>query len=789
MNEIDIKNRIIIGALLHDIGKIVQRAEKNPKSRTHQEFGEEFLKEFLKGTSYEFSKIEEYAKYHHFMGKEHPKYDTLDVKNRNNEYLLIAYADNLSAGERFEIRDESVEEKRYWNIKQPLTPVFYKIRLFKNEKPSVSYMSLKPLRLEDIPYPEKNKVELTPKDYENLLTNFKNDFEKIKNNINPDILLYLLEHHFSFVPSYTFVDEGKDQYPDISLFDHLKMTSAIALCIFKYLSEKNSEKQFSQLSSTEIESAIYNENSFIFFGADISGIQDFVYTITSKGALKSLRARSFYLELIINHVAQKIIEKTGLFQGNIIYAGGGNIFILLPNVRNVKDTVISYMKETNDWLYRKTKGRLHLVWSFGEPFKGRSFLMENREGEPSLKELWDDLIKKLNVQKLKKFSDEPDKIFLSSSPFKNPCVICHREEGTEILDEGEEKVCRLCKELIEVGKRLPEVPFIGIGKGYLEIVDESYAFSKEIKPFKRVYKINPSSFGPAEIPFYLGNYTGETKEFDKMVEKTEGVQKIGVLRMDVDSLGYVFQKGFEDKIYSISRLSTLSRMLNLFFKFYLNEIVKRYKNKNGKPKNNLVIVYSGGDDLFIVGPWNEIIDIAFEIREKFKKFTGNNPSLSISGGMVIAGPKYPIYKMAEEAGDAEEEGKSPMDRDNQDEKLENGGLKKKDGFSLFGYKGLSWERWIKLKNEILRPMYRLKENIPRAFIYKIMNLSKMWEEKKWRVLPLIAYTVARAENSKLEKNKDWENLKEKFMSPDYIPYLWQVFSWFDLLTRKTKEER
>ncbi len=785
MREINIRDRIIIGALLHDIGKIVQRASLNPGAKTHQEFGEEFLKSLFKGTVYEFSKLEEYVRYHHFIEKRHPKYELLDAKkSSNNEYLLVAYADNLSSGERFEIKDEVIKE-RYWNIKQPLASVFYRIRLFEDKNPGLSCFPLKSLNLDDIPYPQKDGLELTRDDYKALLERFREDFYKMKDSINPDALLYLLEYHFSFVPSYTFVNEKENEYPDISLFDHLKMTSAIALCIFKYLVEKNPDKEFSAISSAEIESASMNEETFILFGADLSGVQDFVYTITSKGALKSLRARSFYLELIINHVAQRIVEKTGLFAGNIIYAGGGNIFILFPNVESVKETVAGYMKQTNNWLYEKTKGRLHMVWSFGRPFKGKSFLMKNREGEPSIKELWDDLMEKLNMQKLKKFSDEPQKIFSPLSPFKNPCVICHREEGTEPLEK--EKICRLCKNLMDVGAELPDVSFMGTGGGYLEIVDDTYVFSKEAKPFKKIYRINPSSFEPAQVPFYLGNYTGGTREFDKMVEKTEGVERIGVLRMDVDNLGTIFQRGFKDEEYSISRLSTLSRMLNLFFKFYLNKILQSpMKTGDGEEKNNLVVVYSGGDDLFIVGPWDEVINTAFEIREKFKKFTGDNPSISISGGMVIAGSKYPIYRMAEEAGDAEEKGKSPVDRDGTRASSE---IKPKDGFSLFGYDGLSWERWIKLRDEILKPMYRLKEDISRAFVYKIMNLSKMWKEKKWRVLPLIAYTIARAENKKLEKNKDWENLKEKFMSPDYIPYLWQVFSWFDLLTRKTKEER
>ena len=45
---------------------------------------------------------------------------------------------------------------------------------------------------------------------------------------------------------------------------------------------------------------------------DLSGVQTFIYTISSAGALKSLRARSFYLELVTEEIVQELLEALDL---------------------------------------------------------------------------------------------------------------------------------------------------------------------------------------------------------------------------------------------------------------------------------------------------------------------------------------------------------------------------------------------------------------------------------------------------------------------------------------------
>ena len=73
------------------------------------------------------------------------------------------------------------------------------------------------------------------------------------------------------------------------------------------------------------------QNAFMLVSGDVSGIQDFLYTIPSKGALKSLRGRSFYLEIMLENFIDVLLEDLGLARTNLLYSGGGHFYLLAPN--------------------------------------------------------------------------------------------------------------------------------------------------------------------------------------------------------------------------------------------------------------------------------------------------------------------------------------------------------------------------------------------------------------------------------------------------------------------------
>ncbi|MCK1202981.1 type III-A CRISPR-associated protein Cas10/Csm1, partial [Streptococcus uberis] len=101
------------------------------------------------------------------------------------------------------------------------------------------------------------------------------------------------------------------------------------------------------------------------------------------------------------------------------------------------------------------------------------------------------------------------------------------------------------------------------------------------------------------------------KKINSYGEKS-GIKRLAVLRLDVDNLGAGFMAGFSlqgnGKFNTFSRTATFSRSMSQFFKVYINQFAK------GK---NLSIIYSGGDDVFAIGSWQDIIEFAIEVRQNF----------------------------------------------------------------------------------------------------------------------------------------------------------------------------
>jgi CRISPR-associated protein Csm1 len=147
-------------------------------------------------------------------------------------------------------------------------------------------------------------------------------------------------------------------------------------------------------------------------------------------------------------------------------------------------------------------------------------------------------------------------------------------------------------------------------------------------------------------------------EFDDFASNTTGIERLGVLRMDVDNLGQLFIRGFRwaDKqvMGSLSRVATLSRQLDFFFSGHLMHLLRDDQRTQ--------IIYAGGDDLFLIGSWDGLPHVARKIQQSFSRYAAENPDFTISGGMAMVHGKYPISHAAELAGEAEERAKGLVRR-------------------------------------------------------------------------------------------------------------------------------
>lgn len=124
----------------------------------------------------------------------------------------------------------------------------------------------------------------------------------------------------------------------------------------------------------------------------------------------------------------------------------------------------------------------------------------------------------------------------------------------------------------------------------------------------------------------------------------KGIKRLGVLRADVDWLGAVFMAGIPGKYRTLSRSAALSRSLSMFFAKIITDVCckrlpsgqKPFYLFNEKPGNRLIhVVYAGGDDVFLVGAWDELLEMAVDLRESFRRYTNGKLSFLPVGGFSL----------------------------------------------------------------------------------------------------------------------------------------------------------
>ena len=717
--------KIIIGGLLHDIGKILYRDDDG---RNHSQSGYDFLKE----NNIEDKEILEQVRYHH--GK-YLKY----AKIEKNSLAYITYiADNIASGAD---RREKENATDGFKKNMALESIF---NILNNNHEEMVY---RPQTLDNggmINFTIEEDVEYHAEFYHNIILHIQDMLKGIElrdDYINS--LLEVLEADLSFVPSST----SKREVADISLYDHLKMTAAIGSCILEYLEENNITDWREELFDRS--QSFYEKEVFLIYSIDISGIQDFIYTITSEKALKSLRSRSFYLEILMEHLVDEILEKIELSRANLIYTGGGHAYLLLPNTKKIKDKIEAKEKEINlEWI-KKYQNALFLAGGYKEC----SANALKNEPKGSYREIFRGVSDNISEKKMHRYDANEIRLLQKSGiPSEDrECRICHRTDG--ITEEGKCKFCTqvenmsnaiLCGDFFTVVEGEPQENHIALTNNRYLIADSKERLKNRMQYdnfYIRTYGKNKMHTGfHVATKLWVGDYhTAET--LGELAKKSLGIERIAVLRADVDNLGQAFVRGFESEemgehYVTISRTATFSRKLSMFFKYYINGILENgeyFLEDRKEKKRNIAIVYSGGDDVFFMGSWDDVLGAAVDLNHNLEKYTQN--TLHISAGYGIYPSKYPVSNMAEETGRLEELSKE---------------CPEKNSITLFE-KGNTYhwnvleEKVLGEKFQLIKKFFNSREDKGKSTLYHMLELIRHQEEKI--NLARYAYFLARLQPS------------------------------------------
>ena len=797
------KEILIKGALLHDIGKVCYRAMN--KRINHSKLGGDFLEQYLKPNE-ETERLLNCVRYHH---KDYLQKAKLD---KNDLAYIVYEADNIASG--MDRRENEGEEKGF-DPKLNLDSIF---SVFYSDK-EIQVANKYPLIYKDINksfnYPRTDISLATNSNYEALLNKIKSHFiTKDISQISINRLLQIIEEGFSYVPSST----NRAEVCDISLYVHSKITSAVASCMKLYFDEQQIQdyKKYCFNSGSKI---FRNEKIYLLVSGDISGIQDFIYTIPSKGALKTLRGRSLYIDLLLEEFIDEYLEQIGLSRANVLYSGGGHFYILAPNIEDTKKAIDKLQAKMNRWLMENIGINLYLAIGMAE-CSANNLMKSEAQGN-----LFATVNKKLKDDKTIRYSKDEDflehifNVEKENDTAKKECNICHNlVDKLWKYNSDEEIACEFCLNLYKLGQDILTQDLVFVISeekidGGIKIFGKDkdlymYAVNiADIDMFKgkilRIYSKNNLLENDLAIRLYLADYSAknendEVMTFDDLAKSSckidKGIKRLGVLRLDVDDLGIAFSSGFvsdKDKIEdnlryaTLSRYADLSKDISMFFKVAINKICagdltgcvdfeERAFNIFGiakAPKRKVNIIYAGGDDLFLVGAWDEVLEVAIDINRAFKQFT--NGKLTLSAGMAMFSPTYPISKMAEIAGLLVQMSKSKKD---------------KNSIALFGmetnlkangqleckhiYTWADFEMKV-CKEKMNYLLARLsfdgdkfnKLSVGKSLIYRLMDLIQLADEDKLNIARF-AYVLARMQ-PKQDKDEQKRKVYEDFVSKMY----------------------
>ena len=449
----------------------------------------------------------------------------------------------------------------------------------------------------------------------------------------------------------------------LSRFEFLKSRAAFAQCLQTPNIDTNSP--------------------FLIFCGDVSGIQEFIYNIYSRKAAKSIKGRSFYLQLLVDTITKRIINETQTTIANIIYSSGGKFFMLLPNTNEVQQQLRNLELEITTEIYNQHQGSLYVCMDFvkfnvpinqTDSYQIRTDeRLLNGDTPNGLGDLWRLISEKTSLKKRDKFRA----LFLKDQSnferfFKGHLNEDYDGENTAVCAVTGLPVAKEYSNLIDRSKTFnpndennvfvrPEVnQQVEIGEALKDAdyyVSSSRSFNDAIEPLQlgihhrllsstelqhstAVEVINPTNdMDIAQLTnnnrrsvgftFYGGNKqainqeTNEWKTFEELAEPDEGksFNKLGILRMDVDNLNTIFtgERLRGNKYQTFATYSYLSAQFDWFFSGYLNTL-----RNNPNFADYVNILYAGGDDVCAVGRWDKIIEFAKQIQSDFAVYVQND---------------------------------------------------------------------------------------------------------------------------------------------------------------------
>ncbi|BCX88942.1 CRISPR-associated protein Csm1 [Methylomarinovum tepidoasis] len=614
---------------------------------------------------------------------------------------------------------------------------------------------------------EGNDRQAAQAEYRRLWDGFRRALKEIPASHRDDWALWL--DHFdslwaAFAHAVPAATAGKVR-PEVSLYDHSRTASALATALWRWHDDRGDDpKAAAEAMRTRSD---WDENKFLLVLGDFYGIQDFIFTSggeTQRQAAKLLRGRSFYVSLLCECAALRILEELGLPPTSQVINAAGKFLIVAPNTEAVRRRLAAIQRQFDRWFLERTYAAsgIGIAW---QAACCNDFLHRRGETERPFARLLKRLFDRLEDKKSQRLNlcapQAPEAVFKgfldAFDNEKGVCAIDGRSPASEKLEGAENRyISPLAADQIDTGKWLAHhdrllvttraidhhtlrldlfgyhISFTGpeeasgrfgplVREGALRRAwdfslpqgKRTPLFSGYARRFINAYvpllgdlnQYDRDRYRDIELP---GDWDPRApKTFEHLARddlRPEGDGWVGTEALTVLK-GDVDNLGliFQKGLEqpSFAKWASLSRQMNAFFAVWLPWYCREHYR-------DTYTVFAGGDDFFLIGPWYSTIRLARDMRDRFHRYVAKNPGLHFSAGLSMTKPGQPVRQLGKTAEDALEDAKA---------------LPGKNAVTLF-HQSVSWDEFEQLW-QVKEGIEHCDLDLSTAYLYRLQELAHL----------------------------------------------------------------
>lgn len=421
--------------------------------------------------------------------------------------------------------------------------------------------------------------------------------------------------------------------------------------------------------------SLLNEKNHLVAG-DFWGIQNFIFEkLSTKNAAKVLRAKSAFIQIFMQILAKYICKKAQIDEKHILTTNSGKFEIIVPKDLDIEPI----QKEVNEYFLKNFYGLSGVGICKVEVSKD-----EWKNDYKNFRKKLAEEIEKLKFKKFNLTDQNPILKYDTNLTNETLCKICN-------IRKIEKENCNICNIFIALGKQLTygneiETDSKKLGIDFIE------------EPIKIILN--------KRIKSYIPSKDQKPLEFEEIANnsckgKEIGIKALGILKADVDGMGNFIKNS--NPTESFNNFDEFSKGIDSFFSIYITDKLRN-------DFRNIYTVFSGGDDLFLVGAWDEILSFSRELRNEFIDYV--NLDLTLSFGIAIAKPTTPISYLANHTEELLEKSKS---------------IDGKDSITIWN-ETIKWKNYLKVFKILNRKFKDFEVNS--SSLYKLLELCDMSKSVK-----------------------------------------------------------